>query len=84
MKSRNPAATAGADGAVDRLHPVASRRRPGAPNGAGDGRLTLAKNLPPGSGFFRVSFEVKVKGEHRNFALGKISPKGKFPLFTFT
>jgi hypothetical protein len=25
-----------------------------------------------------VSFEVKVKGEHRNFALGKISPKGKF------
>ena len=32
----------------------------------------------------RVSFEMKVKGEHRNFALGKISPKGKFPLFTFT
>ena len=26
----------------------------------------------------RVIFEVKVKGEHRNFALGKISPKGKF------
>ena len=26
----------------------------------------------------RVVFEVKVKGEHRNFALGKISPKGKF------
>ena len=26
----------------------------------------------------RVSFEVKVKGEHRNFALGKIFPKGKF------
>ena len=27
---------------------------------------------------FRVRFEVKVKGEHRNFALCKISPKGKF------
>ena len=26
----------------------------------------------------RVSFEVKVKGEHRNFAFGKISPKEKF------
>jgi hypothetical protein len=25
-----------------------------------------------------VSFAVKAKGEHRNFALGKISPKGKF------
>jgi hypothetical protein len=26
----------------------------------------------------RVSFEVKGKGEQMNFALGKISPKGKF------